>query len=199
MTKVVLFFVLDLYADWEAAYASSLINHLGKGQYTVKTVSLTKAPVSSLGGFTLLPDYDIYSTPDFSGLVLIGGLSWRNEEIARYIEPLVRKAYTGGKVLGAICDAVSFLGKQGMLNHVKHTANSLSDLQEWCGDNYSGADNFQISQAVRNANIITANGTAALEFAKEMLFALDIAEGNKIQEWIDFHKLGALQAPMPSV
>lgn len=59
MKKVVLLVILDLYSDWEAAYVSSLINALGQDQYLVQTVSLTKNSVKSLGGFTVLPDYDI--------------------------------------------------------------------------------------------------------------------------------------------
>ena len=43
---------------------------------------------------------------------------------------------------------------------------------------------------MRDQNIVTANGTAALEFAKEALLALDAAPEPLIQEWFAFHKLG---------
>lgn len=52
-------------------------------------------------------------------------------------------------------------------------------------------------QAVRDHNIITANGTAALEFAKEVLLALKDIPEEKITEWYNFHKLGCYQPAMP--
>ena len=56
-----------------------------------------------------------------------------------------------------------------------------------------------MKQAVRDHSIITANGTAALEFAKEVLLALQVASENQIIEWYNFHKLGYYDAPMPNM
>lgn len=198
MKKIVLFVILEQYADWEAAYLSSLLLALGQDRYEVKTVSLTKNSVRSLGGFTVLPDYDIQSVPmNFEGLVLIGGMSWRNE-FAQQINPLVQNALNNKKVLGGICDASVFLGKMGVLNHVKHTSNDLNDLKQWAGKSYTGEEKYVMQQAVRDNNIITANGTASLEFAKEVMIALNVASENKILEWYNFYKLGYYNAPMPS-
>ena len=48
---------------------------LGKGNYEVKTVSLTREPISSAGGFKVLPDYDLQSVPvEYEALILIGGM-----------------------------------------------------------------------------------------------------------------------------
>ena len=105
MKKCILFVILEPYADWEAAYLSSALQMLGQGMYEVKTVSLTKEPVCSIGGFCVLPDYDINSIPaDYEALILVGGMAWRNED-ARRIQPLVEKCLEKGKVLGGICDA----------------------------------------------------------------------------------------------
>ena len=80
MKKCILFVILEQYADWEAAYLSSALYMLGCGKYEVKTVSLTREPISSIGGFCVLPDFDIASIPaDYEALILIGGMSWRNE------------------------------------------------------------------------------------------------------------------------
>ncbi|WP_040197065.1 type 1 glutamine amidotransferase family protein [Candidatus Soleaferrea massiliensis] len=199
MKKPILFFILDQYADWEAAYVSSWIAAFGQDRYAVKTVSLTKDSVRSIGGFTVLPDYDIHTTPaDYEGLILVGGMSWRSEE-ARRVKPLVQDALRGGKVLGGICDASAFLGTIGVLNHVRHTCNDIGDLKRWAGDAYTGEDNYVMQHAVRDNNIVTANGTAPLEFAKEVLTALDIAPENKISEWYNFYKLGCYNAPMPNM
>ncbi|KLU63769.1 putative protease YdeA [Desulfosporosinus acididurans] len=199
MKKIVLFVILDKYADWEAAYLSSLILSLGQGEYSVKTVSLTTDIIQSIGGFTVLPDYDIQSAPtDFEGLILIGGMSWRNEA-AQQVKPLVQNALNNRKVLGGICDASAFLGTIGVLNNVNHTSNDLNDLKQWAGDAYTGEEKYIMQQAVRDNNIITANGTASLEFAKEVTIALGVASENRILEFYNFHKLGYYEAPMPSM
>lgn len=196
MKRIILFVVLEQYADWEAAYLSSAINMLGQDKYEVKTVSLTKEMISSIGGFHIVPDYDIYSIPaDFEALILIGGMTWRNEN-AKQIKALVENCADKGKVLGGICDAAAFLGTLGVLNRVKHTANDLHDMEQWAGTAYEGAENYRMAQAVRDGKMITANGTAALEFAREVLLALNIASEEKIVEWYNFHKLGCYDAPM---
>lgn len=198
MKKNVLFVILDQYADWEAAYLSSLLLALGRDKFVVKTVSLTKDPIHSLGGFTVLPDYDIQSIPqDFEGVILIGGMSWRTEA-ARQVEPLVKDALSKGKVVAGICDASAFLGTIGVLNAIDHTSNDINDLKQWAGEAYTGENNYMKQDVVRSHNVITANGTATLEFAKEVMIALNVASENKIQEWYNFYKLGIYGAPMPS-
>lgn len=199
MKKTILFVILQQYADWEAAYISSAIAMLGEGRYDIKTVSLTKDYVRSIGGFQVLPDYDVESVPDdYEALVLIGGMSWRNES-ARQIKALVEDCCQKGKVLGGICDASAFLGTVGALNEVIHTSNDLNDLKQWAGSNYTGEAKYVAKQAVSDKKVITANGTAPMEFAKEILFALNVASEEKIVDWYNFHKLGFYTAPMPQI
>ncbi len=198
MEKSVLLVILDKYADWEAAYVSTGIRALSKETYSVKTVSLSKEPIKSLGGFSVIPDYDINSAPiDFEGVILIGGMSWRTDE-AKAIGSLVEKALSKDKVVGGICDATVFLGTMGFLNNVKHTSNVLEDLKGWAKEAYTNEKGYLASPAVRDKNIITANGTATLEFAKEVISALSIVPEDKVKEWYDFYKLGCYNAPMPS-
>lgn len=197
--KTVLFVVLDQWADWELAYLSSAIRMLGGNEYSNKIVSLTKDKVASIGGLKITPDYDIQSMPtEYEALLLIGGLSWRTE-FARKVKPLVDQCLADGKVLGGICDASGFLGTIGALNKVRHTGNDLNDLKAWAGKAYTNEKNYCMKQAIRDQKIITANGTAALEFAKEVLFTLKIAPEEKIMEWYNFHKLGCYNAPTPKM
>lgn len=199
MKKTVLFVILDQYADWEAAYLAPWIPALGRASHTVRTISLDKAPITSMGGFTVVPDYEISGAPtDFAGLILIGGMSWRTES-ARQVSPLVRHALDSGKVVGGICDAAGFLGTLGVLNQVRHTGNDLEDLKQWGGKAYTGQAHYLRQAAVRDRNIVTANGTATLEFAREVMLALDIAPEKSVAEWYDFHKRGCYQALMPEM
>ena len=188
--KTVLLALLEQFADWEAAYVSTAVHMLGQGKFVVKTVSLSKEPVTSIGGIRVVPDYTVGSaSKDYDALLLIGGLCWR-EERAQQMIPLVEHCVKRGKVLGGICDAAAFLASIGVLDSVKHTGNRLSALQEWKGTKYKGAENYQARQAVFDRNIITANGSAPLEFAREVLSALHVAEETMIEDWYVLHKLG---------
>lgn len=195
--KKILYVILEQWADWELAYISSAVNLLGGGKLENKTVSLTKDTVLSIGGVKCLPDYDIQSVPsEYDALILIGGMSWRNEN-AMQVKPLIEDCIKHGKVLGAICDACRFLGSIGALNHTKHTANDLNELKQYTV--YTNEQDFIQRQAVSDNNVITANGTAALEFAQEILKALSVASDEQIKGWYDFHKLGFYTAPMPKM
>lgn len=199
MKKTILFAILPQYADWEAAYLASAVAMLGEGQYEIKTVSLSREPVSSIGGFRVLPDYDITSVPDdYEALIFIGGLTWRSEN-AQKLKPLAFDCFQKGKLLGGICDASAFLGTAGVLNDVFHTSNDLNDLKQWAKAAYTGEAKYIPKQAVRDGNIVTANGTAPMEFAKEILLALRVASEEKIADWYQFHKLGFYTAPMPKM
>ncbi len=146
-----------------------------------------------------MPDYDIASVPqDYEALILIGGMTWR-EENARQMKALVEECYQKGKILGGICDASAFLGTVGVLNDVTHTSNDMNDLKQWAGSVYTGETKYIAKQAVRDKNIITANGTAPMEFAKELLLALNVASEEKVSEWYNFHKLGYYTASMPKM
>lgn len=199
MKQSVLFVLLEPFADWEASYLSSALHMLAGDAYEVKTVSLTKGPVLSIGGFRVVPDYTIDTVPShYAALILIGGMSWRSSD-AKQIIPLVQDALERDKILGGICDAAGFLSTIGALNHVNHTGNDFNDIKQWAGEMYIGESKYLMQQAVRDCHIITANGTATLEFAKEVLLALHAASEKKITEWFQFHKLGYYKAAMPDM
>ena len=144
-----------------------------------------------MGGFTVLPDMTVDEAmkTDFTGTILIGGKSWRSEN-AKQVVPLITYALRQNVVVGGICDASVFLGTTGALNSVAHTSNQLADLQDYAGAAYTGAERYQNIQAVRDGNIITANGTAALEFAKEALLALGTMTEQEADQWYALYKLG---------
>lgn len=199
MSKTILFVILPQYADWEAAYITSAVTMLGQGQYEIKTVSLSRDFVPSIGGFRVMPDYEIATVPgDYEALILIGGMTWRNEE-AKQVRTLVEDCQKKEKLLGGICDAAAFLSTTGALNEVIHTGNNLNDFKQWAEDSYTGEEKYVARQAVRDGNVITANGTAPMEFAKEILLALHVAEEKKIMDWYNFHKLGYYTAPLPQM
>lgn len=192
--KEVIFIILNDFADWEGAYIATSLNQGVKPgspvNYVVKTMSVTKDPVISIGGFKVLPDYDLNDMPeDYAGLILIGGMSWFSPE-AQQIIPLVEKAVKGKKLVAGICNASVFLGMNGHLNNIKHTSNGLDYLKQYAGEKYTGEANYINKQAVRDGNIVTANGTAPLEFCREILYALDADTLEAIEESYQFSKNG---------
>ena len=194
MKNNVLFVLLDKYAEWEAAPLAAALNSgvtpLGDTRYTTATVAPTADAVSSIGGFSTLPDYDFDSMPqDYAALVLIGGMSWDKPEAGR-VEELVARALREGKTVGAICNGASFMAAHGFLNDVAHTGNGLDQLRLWGGERYTNPEGFIERQAVADGSIVTANGSAGIEFAREMLLALEADTRENIDAWYDFHKHG---------
>lgn len=196
MKKQVLFVILEQFADFEYPFLANALQDRIQDKtsdYEVKSISVSKKALKSLGGFTVLPDYDVEDyLVDYAALILIGGTSWRTEE-AKKIAPILKQASESGKVIGAICDATVFLGMNGLLNDKKHTSNTLESLIEGAGEYYIGQDHYQNQQAVRDGNLITANGTAYLEFTKEVLMALDAYPSDYIDNNYNFFKLGFIE------
>lgn len=191
--KEILFVLLDEYADWEAAPIAAAINRADG--FCVKTVSVSKQAVKSIGGFQVMPDYNIPEamSKNFFGLILIGGNSWRTES-AKQVEPLVNLAVNRKMVIGAICDATVFLGNMGLLNEVDHTSNQLENLQDYAGNRYTGVARYKLQQAVWGGSIVTANGTANMEFGKELLVALHVMTPEDAEQWYRYYKLGYYEA-----
>ena len=196
MNKEIICILLPKYADWEGAFIASSLNNttgLDGEMFQVKTMSLTKDPVESIGGFKTIPDYDINTLPDkYEALLLIGGMSWFTEE-AKLIVPIVENAIKNKILVAGICNASVFLGKYGFLNEVKHTSNTLEYLMKSAGESYTGKANYINKQAVCDGNMITANGTAYLEFSKEISIRLKAKTVKQIEKEYTFNKLGLYQ------
>lgn len=195
MSNKILYILLPEYAAHEAVYLAQAIASddyalKENPKYVNKIVAPTMEPVKSIGGFRTLPDYSFDTIPDdYAALVLIGGFGW-STPIAKRVIPIVRKAIEKGRIVGAICNAASFMAKHGFLNSVKHTGNGLEQLKNWGGDNYTNTGGYIHVQAVSNNNIVTANGSATLEFAKELLLLLENDTHERIEMYYQFNKQG---------
>ena len=195
MNNEVLYIFLPDYAAHEAVYLSQAIASddfalKENPKYVNKVAALTLEPVKSIGGFRTLPDYSFDTMPDeYAALVLIGGFGW-STPVAEQVIPIVKQAIEKGRIVGAICNAASFMAKHGFLNVVKHTGNGLEQLKLWGGDSYTNSDGYIHAQAVSDRNIVTANGSATLEFAKELLLLLENDTPERIEMYYQFNKQG---------
>ena len=169
MNKEVLYVLLPDYAAHEMVYLSEAIASdefalKENPKYVNKVVAPTLDPVKSIGGFRVIPDYSFDTMPE--------GYA------------------AAGKVVGAICNAASFMAKCGFLNHVRHTGNGLEQLKLWGGDHYTHFEGYVHTPAVSDNRIVTANGSATLEFAKELLLLLENDTPEHIEMYYQFNKRG---------
>lgn len=191
----ILYILLPDYAAHESVYLSQAIASdefalKDNPRYVNKVVAPTLEPVKSIGGFRTLPDYSFETMPDdYAALVLIGGFGW-GTPVADRVVPIVRQAIDNGKVVGAICNGASFMARHGFLNAVRHTGNGPEQLKLWGGDNYTNPDGYVHAQAVSDKNIVTANGSATLEFARELLLLLENDTPERIEMYYRFNKDG---------
>ncbi|ADV43528.1 DJ-1/PfpI family protein [Bacteroides helcogenes] len=198
MKNEVLYVLLDEYAAHEAVYLSQAISSdevamKQHPKYINKVVAATMRPVRSIGGFRTLPDYSLETMPeDYAALVLIGGYGWKTE-VAEAVVPIVQKAMAKGIIVGAICNGASFMAQHGFLNHIKHTGNGVEQLKLWGGGNYTNEAGYVNKQAVSDGRIVTANGSATLEFARELLILLENDTEERIEMYYQFNKQGFVQ------
>lgn len=195
MSNEILYILLPDFASHEMAYLMEAISSdeqqlKTNPKYVNRIVAPTENPVNAIGGFKVIPDYTFGNMPDdFAAIVLIGGYGWLTP-IANEVKPIVRKAIEKGKIVGAICNGASFLAKCGFLNYVRHTGNGLEQLKLWGGENYTNQDGYIHTQAVSDKNFVTANGSATLEFAKELLLLLENDTAERIEMYYQFNKQG---------
>lgn len=185
--KEVLVYIADGCAVWEIGYATAALNKAQTG-YVVKSFSLDKKPKMCMGGLHIVPDYELAECPsDFAMLILPGGTNWKNEDIK--LKEIIDHSLQNNIPIAAICDAVGFLATYGYLDNVDHTGNSLDYIKS-TAPNYNGAEHFKEVQAVSTDNLITANGTSAVEFAREVLKKLNAIPEAEINRWYLIFKEG---------
>ncbi|MDE6794358.1 MAG: DJ-1/PfpI family protein [Muribaculaceae bacterium] len=195
MSNEILYVLLPDFASHEMVYLMEAVSSdeaqlKPNPKYVNKIVAPTLEPVTAIGGFKVLPDYSFDNMPDdYAALILIGGYGWCTP-LAEEVVPVVRKALDSGKIVGAICNGASFMAKSGFLNNVKHTGNGIDQIKLWGGDNYTNPEGYVHQQAVSDGRIVTANGSAALEFTKELLLLLENDTPERIDMYYQFNKQG---------
>lgn len=189
--KEVLLLLTNQWADWEAAYAIASIHPMD--QYVVKTIAVDHETKTSMGGLRAEIDYTLDNYHDLNNLAMIilpGGFGW-NEEQTDDIAAFVKKVIDLKIPVAAICGATLFLGKYGFLDEVKHTGDELELFQK--EPRYHGKDFYVPAQVVMDQNIITANETAAVEFADTIFRVLKMYTEEQIDGWFHYFKHGMVQ------
>ncbi len=117
---------------------------------------------------------------------MIGGKSWSNDN--KEILPFIKKTFQNNIPIGAICGAVDFLAKNGFLNDHNHTGNSVSFWRNY--EKYNANSSFLEKQAVKDKNLVTANGTASIEFTHLILELIEFDTPESIEKMTYMNKHG---------
>ena len=186
--KKIYVFLFDGYSDWEISYLTPEIHKSEK--YELIYFSENGNVVTSMGGLQVKPTttLDKLKFEEIDLLILPGGTAWEKGE-NKAIQKITADLFKTGKPIAAICAATTSLGQLGILNDLKHTSNDLNYLKSVAPD-YAGDENYQSSLAVTDKNIITANGIAPIEFAREIFKLIGLYNDEKIEKWFQLFKNG---------
>jgi len=207
--KMVYVYVLDTLADWETGYVTAELNSgrffKKNGEHIIlKTVSCSKEPIKTMGGMTVVPDclIDDIVVSKTSILLLPGANTWSEEKHGAVIEKAKELLNCGGTVC-AICGATVALANEGVLDNRAHTSNGAGFL-EMMSSVYKGQSFYIDQPSVVDGNLITANCTGTLLWAKQIIESLDIFSEATLSAWYDYFSTGkseyffALMQTLPS-
>lgn len=190
-------FVLDTMADWEAAFAVAGINNpefqQQPGRFAVRTVGVTTEPVRSIGGVTIVPDMaltDLHPA-ESAMLILPGGTAWESGELPEAVDK-ARELLASGVPVAAVCGATAGLADAGLLDDRPHTSNALEYLTAFTG--YAGQDRYVDEPAVTDGDLITASGTAPVDFARAIFERLGVYAPEVLDAWVALYKNGDASA-----
>lgn len=188
-------YVLDTLADWEIGYVSAELNSKrffknNAHPISLQTVSHSNTPIKTMGGLTIIPDclVDDIVMNEKSLLILPGANTWsdpkHNAIIKKASELLDLNA-----CICAICGATVALANFGLLNKRPHTSNGLEYLKMF-SPAYQGHDFYVEQPSIADHNLITANPTASLLWAKQIIEYLDVFEPDTLEFWFQYFDTG---------
>jgi putative intracellular protease/amidase len=177
--------VYDTFADWEPGFATTQLTQHG---HTVRTVGLTTAPVTTMGGMRVQPDLALGElTPGDSELLILTGASlWDTGDNLAPFARTARAFLDAGVPVAAICGATAGLAREGLLDDRTHTS-AVSFYLAATG--YGGGAHYVEADAVTDAGgtshgaLVTAGPTEPVAFAREVLGLLGVFEPKKLDAW----------------
>lgn len=188
----------DTLADWELGYVTAELNSRrffkrDAPDVLVKTAGISKEPVRTMGGLTIVPDCVVsdIAVNEKSVLVLPGADSWDDSKHDAVIEK-AGELLSAGAVVCAICGATAALANAGLLDHRPHTSNGAGYL-EMFSPCYKGQRFYIDKPSVADHNLITAGSTGALLWAKQIIERLEVFQPDTLEAWYTYFSTGGEQ------
>lgn len=188
-------YIFDTLADWELGYVTAELNSgrffkKAAPRVSVKTVGISKEPVKTMGGMTIVPDcvIDDIAVNDKSVLLLPGGNTWDNPKhdiIVKKAEELLSVDAT----VCAICGATVALANAGLLDQRPHTSNGTGFLEMTCPD-YKGQSFYIDKLSISDHNLITAGAAGALLWTRQIIEHLGVFQSDTLDFWYKFFNTG---------
>jgi len=187
MRDTVYFLVFDGFADWQAALALCEIRR--PGDWQVRTVGFSRAPVASMGGLTVQPELSLAQL-DFQCAALLivpGGHLWQRGEGEPAVAA-IRQLHAAGAPVAAIDSGVLALARAGLLDDCRHTGNWPGQIASQVSG-YAGDHQYDASVlAVSDGGTITASHLGSVEFAREVIHTLDLYSPSDREHWYRLFK-----------
>lgn len=191
-------YALDTLADWELGYVTAELNSgrffkKDAPEISVKTVAISREPVKTMGGLTIVPDCSINNIEvgEKSVLLLPGANTWDNPKHSAIIEK-ARGLLSVGAMVCAICGATVALANAGLLDQRPHTSNGTGYL-EMTSPAYKGQKFFVDAPSVADHNLITASAAGGLLWAKQIIEQLDVFQHSTLEAWYAYFSTGKVQ------
>lgn len=188
-------YVMDTLADWELGNVTAELHSgrffkQGAQPVSLKTVSYSKEPITTMGGMMIVPDclIDDILANETSVLLLPGSDTWNDPKHGAIIEK-ASELLSAGAMVGAICGATVALANFGVLDERSHTSNGPGFL-DMVAPSYKG-QNFYIDEpSVAGGNLITASSTGCLLWAKQIIEYLDVFQADTLEAWYNYFSTG---------
>ena len=188
-------YVMDTLADWELGYVTAELNSgrffkEGAPKVTLKTVSYSKEPVTTMGGMRIVPDCVIadIEVAEANVLLLPGSNTWNDQKHYAIIEK-ASEFLSIGAIVGAICGATAALANFGLLDERPHTSNGPGFL-EMVAPSYKGQSHYLDEPSVVGDNLITASSTGGLLWARQIIEHLEVFEATTLDAWYNYFNTG---------
>lgn len=207
--KAIYVYVLDTMADWELGHVTAELNSgrffkKGAQAVSLKTVGLSREPIKTMGGLTVVPDctLDEMVVDEGNVLLLPGADTWSDPKHGTVIGK-AGEFLAAGAAVGAICGATVALAGAGVLDNRPHTSNGVGFLDMF-SPGYKGQGFYVDQPSVADGNLITASSTGGLLWAKQIIEHLDVFAPNTLEAWYDYFSTGevahfyALMQTLPS-
>lgn len=192
-------YILETLADWELGYVTSEL-HSGRffkkdaERVSLKTVSYSKEPIHTMGGLTVIPDclIDDVVVSETSVLLLPGADTWNDPKHGAIIKK-ASEFLSIGATVGAICGATTALANFGLLDNRRHTSNGQGFL-EMFSPTYKGQSFYIDEPSVSDNNLITANPTGSLLWAKQIIERLGVFQSDTLEFWYEYFSTGKAES-----